>query len=148
MEICITIWIFSLENIHLKLLSIKWRVGIGFNKKVPSYQYRKSHCGDKTTLLPSYLHNLYIESRASESRSQCAKMDFGRVCCMAATISYKIRAPAYDKGFGHFSVPSPFKIISVIQAVASRGGGGAFNPFTVSPLREYNKKLLWSTECL
>ena len=27
------------------------------NIKMPSYQYRKSHCGDKTTLRPSYLHN-------------------------------------------------------------------------------------------
>ena len=25
--------------------------------KMPSYQYRKSHCGDKTILWPSYLHN-------------------------------------------------------------------------------------------
>ena len=24
---------------------------------MPSYQYRKSHCGDKTILRPSYLHN-------------------------------------------------------------------------------------------
>ena len=41
------------------------------NMKMPSYQYRKSHCGDKTILRPSYLHNgfpiliirhLYIES--------------------------------------------------------------------------------------
>ena len=28
-----------------------------FNIKMPSYQHRKSHCGDKTILLPSYLHN-------------------------------------------------------------------------------------------
>ena len=28
-----------------------------FNKKMPSYQYRKFHCGDKTILRPSYLHN-------------------------------------------------------------------------------------------
>ena len=27
------------------------------NMKMPSYQYRKSHCGDKTILRPSYLHN-------------------------------------------------------------------------------------------
>ena len=30
-----------------------WR----FNIKISSYQYRKSHCGDKTILRPSYLHN-------------------------------------------------------------------------------------------
>ena len=28
-----------------------------FNIKMLCYQYRKSHCGDKTILLPSYLHN-------------------------------------------------------------------------------------------
>ena len=31
--------------------------GPRFNMKTPSYQYRKSHCGDKTILRPSYLHN-------------------------------------------------------------------------------------------
>ena len=31
--------------------------GVWFNKKMPSYQYRKSHHGDKTILRPSYLHN-------------------------------------------------------------------------------------------
>ena len=45
--------------------------GCWFNIKMSSYQYRKSHCGDKTILRPSYLHNgisilvrrhLYIES--------------------------------------------------------------------------------------
>ena len=28
-----------------------------FNVKMPSYHYRKSHCGDKTILRPSYLYN-------------------------------------------------------------------------------------------
>ena len=31
--------------------------GPQFNMKMASYQYRKSHCGDKTILRPSYLHN-------------------------------------------------------------------------------------------
>ena len=31
--------------------------GPWFNIKIVSYQYRKSHCGDKTILRPSYLHN-------------------------------------------------------------------------------------------
>ena len=31
--------------------------GPRFNVKMTSYQYRKSHCGDKTILRPSYLHN-------------------------------------------------------------------------------------------
>ena len=33
------------------------RSGPRFNIKMTSYQYRKSHCGDKTILRPSYLHN-------------------------------------------------------------------------------------------
>ena len=35
----------------------KLSAGLWFNKKMSSYQYRKSHCGDKTILRPSYLHN-------------------------------------------------------------------------------------------
>ena len=31
--------------------------GPWFNTKMTSYQYRKFHCGDKTILRPSYLHN-------------------------------------------------------------------------------------------
>ena len=31
--------------------------GPWFNINMSSYQYRKSHCGDKTILRPSYLHN-------------------------------------------------------------------------------------------
>ena len=31
--------------------------GPWFNIKMSSYQYRKSHCGDKRMLRPSYLHN-------------------------------------------------------------------------------------------
>ena len=31
--------------------------GPWFNIKMSSYQYRKSHCGDKTILRPSYLYN-------------------------------------------------------------------------------------------
>ena len=48
------------------------RSGPWFNIKMTSYQFRKSHCGDKTILRPSYLHNgisftgkmtyIYIES--------------------------------------------------------------------------------------
>ena len=34
-----------------------WTPGGWFNIKMLSYQYRKSHCGDKTILRPSHLHN-------------------------------------------------------------------------------------------
>ena len=61
---------FSFMKMHLKMPSVKWRPfcpggdeltlkhsGPRFNMKMTSYQYRKSHCGDKTILRPSYLHN-------------------------------------------------------------------------------------------
>ena len=38
-------------------LSITNVSGPWFNIKISSYQYRKSHCGDKTVVRPSYLHN-------------------------------------------------------------------------------------------
>ena len=41
----------------LVISSIFVALGGRFNKKISSYQYRKSHCGDKTILRPSYLHN-------------------------------------------------------------------------------------------
>ena len=34
-----------------------WKPGPWFNIKMSSYQYRNSHCGVKTILRPSYLHN-------------------------------------------------------------------------------------------
>ena len=36
--------------------NLNWPGG-WFNIKIPSYQYRKSHCGDKTVVSSSYLHN-------------------------------------------------------------------------------------------
>ena len=41
--------------------------GPWFNKKLSSYQYRKSHCGDKTVVKSSYLHNgiSYTDKMAS-----------------------------------------------------------------------------------
>ena len=36
---------------------IHYSPGPWFNIKMSSYQYRKSHCGDKTVIRSSYLHN-------------------------------------------------------------------------------------------
>ena len=43
-------------ELELRSRSRLW-TGPRFNIKITSYQYRKSHCGDKTILRPSYLHN-------------------------------------------------------------------------------------------
>ena len=42
---------------HISCLQDSMRPGPWFNIKMPSYQYRISHCGDKTIWWPSYLHN-------------------------------------------------------------------------------------------
>ena len=51
----------SHTNIEESYLFWYWlslvRSGPWFNIKMSSYQHRKSHCGDKTILRPSYLHN-------------------------------------------------------------------------------------------
>ena len=77
-EILIANQWFSFNKMHLKMSSGKWRPfclglnvlmtasesmtvnkqsGPWFNIKTSSYQYRKSHCGDKTVVRSSYLHN-------------------------------------------------------------------------------------------
>ena len=51
-QILVEAYIYTLIYYFIFYTSGGW-----FNIKVSSYQYRKSHCGDKTILLPSYLHN-------------------------------------------------------------------------------------------
>ena len=46
------------EQIHTPgAWTFRSRPGPWFNIKMSSYQYRKSHCGDKTVVRSSYLHN-------------------------------------------------------------------------------------------
>ena len=56
--VCV-IWPQCVDIMGLWHLMTWWckEPGPWFNIKMPSYQYRKSHCGDKTILWPSYLHN-------------------------------------------------------------------------------------------
>ena len=49
------IW-FSVISYTLSLIG-ETHPGPWFNIKMTSYQYRKSHCGDKTVIRSSYLHN-------------------------------------------------------------------------------------------
>ena len=42
---------------HIYKAQALWRSGPWFNIKTPSYQCRESHCGDKTVVRSSYLHN-------------------------------------------------------------------------------------------
>ena len=46
-----------LHERYLTLSSLLKLPGGWFNIEMSSYQYRKSHCGDKTMFRPSYLHN-------------------------------------------------------------------------------------------
>ena len=49
----------SWQSYHYNGNPCTWSLYIGpwFNIKMSSYQYRKSHCGDKTVVRSSYLHN-------------------------------------------------------------------------------------------
>ena len=51
------LWIHNQNLVIAILLLMRHPAGPWFNIKMTSYQYRKSHCGDKTILRPSYLHN-------------------------------------------------------------------------------------------
>ena len=62
LEILIRSMISAIHKFWENILESSWNVtettpGPQFNIKKTSYQYRKSHCGDKTILRPSYLHN-------------------------------------------------------------------------------------------
>ena len=50
-------WIFLLKSISSTFHHFRDLPGPWFNKKMSSYQYRKSHCGNKTVVRSSYLHN-------------------------------------------------------------------------------------------
>ena len=50
--------IFRALKFKSLLVFLKCPPGPWFNIKMLSYQYWKSHCGDKTILRPSYLHRL------------------------------------------------------------------------------------------
>ena len=43
--------------VNVKMILVVTQPGPWFNIKIPSYQYRKFHCGDKTVVRSSYLHN-------------------------------------------------------------------------------------------
>ena len=42
----------------VQYIMFSWAIGPRFNIKMSSYQYKKSHCGDKTVVRSSYLHNV------------------------------------------------------------------------------------------
>ena len=51
------IFIVEISKPEKTALILKWNPGPWFNIKISYYQYRKSHCGDKTVVRSSYLHN-------------------------------------------------------------------------------------------
>ena len=54
----VTRWlVWTVVPLLLKGPDVAATPGPWFNIKMSSYQYRNSHCGDKTILRPSYLHN-------------------------------------------------------------------------------------------
>ena len=57
--VCMCVFSPNVEivTVEIVLLFIDADTGGWINIKMTSYQYKKSHCGDKTILQPSYLHN-------------------------------------------------------------------------------------------
>ena len=73
----------------------KWSPGPWFNIKMSSYQYRKSHCGDKTVVRSSYLHNgisytgkmtslYWIRALVVSSSRRTVKWSFGASCVVGS----------------------------------------------------------------
>ena len=59
---------FCVETYELKPWHLDQWPGPWFNIKMSSYQYRKSHCGDKTIIRSSYLHNgIFYTGKMSSS---------------------------------------------------------------------------------
>ena len=58
MACCLTTPIRYINQCGLIISEVLWHSpGPRFNIKMTSYQYRKSHCGDKTAVRSSYLYN-------------------------------------------------------------------------------------------
>ena len=55
-KIITTIAGLAVQRARASTVRVFWP-GLWFSDKMPSYQYRKSHCGDKTVVRSSYLHN-------------------------------------------------------------------------------------------
>ena len=101
--------------LYLLLGTLPRSAGPWFNIKMSSYQYRKSHCGDKTVVRSSYLHNgisyagkmssLYwigaLATQNSKSISLLSMMIYPRCVC-----------------------PPPVPCISAISAAVGAGGMG------------------------
>ena len=50
-------WVIKVISCLVGINRISYESGPKFNIKMPSYQYRKSYCGDKTVVRSSHLHN-------------------------------------------------------------------------------------------
>ena len=73
-----------------------YQAGPWFNIKKSSYQYRKSHCGDKTILRPSYLHNGISYTGKTTSLYWISPLVSGALGCpWCGATSQRIGQPAY-----------------------------------------------------
>ena len=78
-------WGTSVEYVHWEtsVEYIHWVTGGWFNIKMPSYQYRKSHCDEKTVARSSFLHNgiSYTDKVTFYNES-------GHKCCSQENVSF------------------------------------------------------------
>ena len=74
-------FVYSFELIHAAI----WPPGGWINIKMSSYQYRKSHCGDKTILRPSHLHNGIYYTGKTTSLYWIWALDLSWIICLKLT---------------------------------------------------------------
>ena len=75
--------------------------GPRFNIKMTSYQYRKSHCGDKTILRPSYLNNGISYTGKMTSLYWIRTLVFSLMCAWT-TVEQTMDMPVIWDTFAHF----------------------------------------------
>ena len=94
-----------IDTMSISCLLVPWILGSPgpwFNIKMSSYQYRKSHCGDKTILRPSYLHNGISYTDKTTSLYWIRPQDINR--CVTDHAKSQVLAFLEDE----FPLPIPF----------------------------------------
>ena len=116
--------------------------GPRFNIKMSSYQYRKSHCGDKTILRPSYLHNgisytdktsLYWIGPLVSDQPFDQSWEVEAISWLITTIKHRLQqSPSLASNLliTH-SQPTPEEKLAPLSTIVQRGKWG---------IRCYNKK--------
>ena len=109
---CAVVWIF--EDCISLLWPWPW-----FNIKISSYQYRKSHCGDKAVVRSSHLHD--VNSYTSKTSSLYLNQGPGDAIWLDRTQSSLVQIMAWQSNYGSFlSVEWIENVICKVSAISLR----------------------------